>query len=262
MAHILALSSQVVRGHVGLGATVPALHYLGHEVWAVPTVLLASRPGLGRLVRYAIPARQISAVLDALGSDGCWSVLGAVFAGYFPSPRSVTAAARAIAAIKAERPGIVVFIDPILGDAGRLYVAAKTADAVRRELVPLASVVSPNRFELEWLTGASVRTLAEAVAAARRLGPARVVVTSAVETEEAVTTLLVDADDHFDRSLPRRAAIANGVGDLFAGLLLGRLLEDVSARAALEASLTDLDRVLRASERRPVLRLAALRPWA
>ena len=92
MARVLALSSHVVRGHVGLGATVPALQYLGHEVWAVPTVLLASRPGLGRPVRYELPSRRVSAVLDALRSDGCWSALAAVFAGYFPSPRSVTAA--------------------------------------------------------------------------------------------------------------------------------------------------------------------------
>ena len=258
MAHVLALSSHVVRGHVGLGATVPALQYLGHEVWAVPTVLLASRPGLGRPVRYELPSRRVSAVLDALRSDGCWSALAAVFAGYFPSPRSVTAAARAIAAIKADRPGIVVFVDPILGDAGRLYVAAETAEAVRSELVPLASVVSPNRFELEWLTGARVSTLEEAVAAARRLGPACVVVTSAIETEEAVTTLLVGEEEQLVRSLPRRADIANGAGDVFAGLLLGRLLEDLSASAALEASLIDLDRVLSASEHSPVLRLAAL----
>jgi len=78
MAHVLALSSHVVRGHVGLGATVPALQYLGHEVWAVPTVLLASRPGLGRPVRYELPSRRVSAVLDALRSDGCWSALAAV----------------------------------------------------------------------------------------------------------------------------------------------------------------------------------------
>ena len=260
MARVLALSSHVVRGHVGLGATVPALQYLGHEVWAVPTVVLASRPGLGRPMRYELPARQLSAVLDALRSDGCWAALGAVFAGYFPSARSVTAAARAIAAIKADRPSIVVFIDPVLGDAGRLYVAAETAEAVRRELVPLASIASPNRFELEWLTGVRVRTLEEAVAAARRLGPARVVVTSAVETAEDVTTLLVSDEELLARSLPRRAGIANGAGDVFAGLLLGRLLEDLSANAALDASLADLDRVLSASEHSPVLRLAALRP--
>jgi pyridoxine kinase len=56
MAKVLAISSHVVRGHVGLAATVPALQYLGHEVWALPTVLLSSRPGLGRLAKRDMPA--------------------------------------------------------------------------------------------------------------------------------------------------------------------------------------------------------------
>jgi pyridoxine kinase len=258
MARILTLSSHVVRGHVGLGATVPALQYLGHEVWALPTVLLASRPGLGRLVRLETPVDYLSGTLSALESDGTFASLGAVFAGYFPSARAVAAAAAAIVAIKAACPGIIVFVDPILGDADRLYVAAETAEAVRRELIPLASVASPNAFELGWLAGAPIRTLNEAIETARRLGPARVVVTSATESEEAVTTLLVSSDAHLARTLPRRASLPNGAGDLFAGLFLGRLLGDLTQSAALDAALADLDRVLIASERKPTLDLAAL----
>ena len=86
MARILAISSHVVRGHVGLAATVPALQSLGHEVWALPTVLLASRPGLGRLQRYELPQPDLAAMLEALEADGCWPTLDAVFTGYFPSP--------------------------------------------------------------------------------------------------------------------------------------------------------------------------------
>src|SRR5262245_29186695 len=100
MANVLAISSHVVRGHVGLAAKVPALHHLGHEVWALPTVLLASRPGLGRLVRRETPAADLAAMLCALESDGCWSTLDAVFTGYFPSSVSVTAAAEAIRRIR------------------------------------------------------------------------------------------------------------------------------------------------------------------
>ena len=89
MARILAISSHVVRGNVGLAATVPALQSLGHEVWALPTVLLASRPGLGRLSRYELPETDLSGMLAALQADGCWPMLDAVFTGYFPSPAAV-----------------------------------------------------------------------------------------------------------------------------------------------------------------------------
>ena len=59
MAKVLAISSHVVRGAVGLAATVPALQYLGHEVWALPTVLLSSRPGLGRLAKRECRRRSL-----------------------------------------------------------------------------------------------------------------------------------------------------------------------------------------------------------
>jgi pyridoxine kinase len=258
MARILAISSLVARGNVGLAATVPALQFLGHEVWALPTVLLASRPGLGRRALRETPPDYLSAVLAAWQSDGCLGSLAAVFAGYFPSASSVAAAAEMISAVKAASPDALVLVDPILGDGGALYVAPETAEAVRRQLVPLASVACPNRFELGWLTGEAPATLDAVAGAARRLGPARVIVTSAAESVETVTTLLVGQDVTLARKLPRRGAVPNGAGDVFAGLFLGRLLQQHSLIAALDDSLADLDRVLSASEGRAVLQLSAL----
>ena len=258
MVRVLAISSHVGRGTVGLAATVPALQWLGHEVWALPTVLLASRPGLGRFVRHELPAADLGAMLEALEADGCWTSLDAVFAGYFPSPESVRVAAEAIRRISRVNPNVVVLVDPVLGDAGRLYVAEDTAAAIRDDLLPLASIATPNRFELEWLTR-SAPTSGEGVArAARQLGPATVVVTSAWDTQQSVGTLLVTGGRHIERSAPKRPDIPNGAGDLFAGLLLGRLLQNQSPEAAFDACLSDLDRVLAASERRPALDLSAL----
>ena len=61
-----------------------------------------------------------------------------------------------------------------------------------------------------------------------------------------------------ERAAPKRRDIANGAGDLFAGLLLGHLLGHQTAEASLEESLSDLDRVLAASEGQAVLQLSAL----
>jgi pyridoxine kinase len=268
MARVLALSSHVVRGHVGLAATVPALQWLGHEVWALPTVVLASRPGLGRLERQErqeLP--DLAAMLAALEADGCWPMLDAVLTGYFPSAASVDVAADAIARIRAANPRAKVLVDPILGDAGRLYVAPTTAAAIRDRLLPLADIATPNLFELTWLTGAAPASLDDAASdralenvarLARQLGPATVVVTSAGETAAEVATLLVTGSPRRERRLPRRDGIPNGAGDLFAGLLLGYLLDGLSEEAALDASLAALDRVLAASAGRDVLELGAL----
>jgi pyridoxine kinase len=258
MARVLALSSHVVRGHVGLAATVSALQWLGHEVWALPTVLLASRPGLGRLVKRDVPAQELAGMLSALEADGCWPTIDAVLTGYFVTPGAVAAAAQAIARIKDANPRVLVLVDPILGDAGRLYVAEETAQAIRHELIPLAAVATPNLFELEWLTGAAARDLGDVAQAARRLGPATVVVTSASQSDAGIATLMVTATERIERVAPQRAGIPNGSGDLFAGLLLGHLLNGCTGKAALDASLADLDRVLAASVGRDMLQLSAL----
>lgn len=260
MARVLAISSHVVRGHVGLAATVPALQWLGHEVWALPTVLLASRPGLGRLARREVPAPDLAAILSALEADGCWT--DAAIAGYFPSPRAVVAAAEGIAQLRRTNPRLVVLVDPILGDDGRLYIAEETAEAIGRELLPLATIATPNRFELQRLAGSPSGSLADLTDAARRLGPATVVVTSAAETQDTVSTLLVTAMDTAERQSPRRAGIPKGAGDLLAGLVLGHLLNGRDPAAALDAALTDLDRVLAASMHQPVLQLSALHAGA
>jgi pyridoxine kinase len=231
-------------------------------VWALPTVLLASRPGLGRLARYETPPADLAAMLAALEADGCWTALDAVLTGYFPSPRSVAAAAAAVRSLKDAAPAIPVLVDPILGDAGRLYVAEATAAAIRDELLPLATIATPNLFELAWLSGRlsgdATGGPADAVSAARRLGPQAVVVTSAVQAERSISTLLVTADRAVERLSPRHDGIPNGAGDLFVGLLLGHSLNGRGLEAALDATLADLDRVLAASAGRDVLELSAL----
>jgi pyridoxine kinase len=258
MAKILAISSHVARGHVGLAATVPALQRLGHEVWSLPSVLLASRPGLGRLARHEMPPADLAAMLAALEADGCWAALDAVLTGYFPLPQAVAAAAAAVRRIKDATPGIPVLVDPILGDAGRLYVAEDTAAAIRDELLPLATIATPNLFELAWLSARATDSLGGAADAARLLGPPAVVVTSAAETEASVSTLLVTADRAIERRSPRHEGVPNGAGDLLVGLLLGHSLNGLDLEAALDPALADLDRVLAASAGRDVLALSAL----
>src|SRR5262245_5018761 len=135
MAKVLAISSHVVRGTVGLDATVPGLQWLGHEVWALPTIQLASRPGLGRMEKREVAGPELAAMLAALEADGCWPMLDAVLTGYFAGPDAVAAAADAIGRIEAANPRVFVLVDPVLGDTGRLYVAQATAEAIRDRLI-------------------------------------------------------------------------------------------------------------------------------
>ncbi|RTL62721.1 MAG: pyridoxal kinase [Hyphomicrobiales bacterium] len=265
MARVLCLSSHVVRGSVGLAATVPALQSLGHEVWALPTVTLAARPGLGQAAmlpggRRATDASELAGMLAALEQDACWPMLDAVMTGYFASAESVAAAADAIVRIMAGNPRIHVLVDPIIGDAGRLYVPESTADAIRDRLLPLADLATPNRFELQWLVGArSLDDRAAIVSAAGTLGPGLVAVTSALQSPTDVTTLLVGKTGLVRETASRLVSgIPNGSGDLFDGLLLGHLLAGLPPADAMDAALATLARVLESSAGCDVLQLRHL----
>ena len=133
-------------------------------------------------------------------------------------------AADAIERMKAANPSLLVCVDPILGDAGRLYVGQETAEAIRDRLVPLADVATPNLFELAWLTDTPAETATDIVRSACNFGPAMVVVTSAAHTAAGVGTLLVVRGSMPEHQTRTRSAIPNGAGDVLAGLFLGRLL--------------------------------------
>ena len=67
---IVSISSQVVYGHVGNCAAVPALQALGFEVLALPTVLLAHHPGHRPPRGRVLPVDEISALLDGIEEVG------------------------------------------------------------------------------------------------------------------------------------------------------------------------------------------------
>jgi pyridoxine kinase len=152
------------------------------------------------------------------------------------SPGQVGAVARFVRAMKERHPDIPYLCDPVIGDAGGLYVREEVASAIRDELIPLSTITTPNRYELSWLAGqALVETASEAEAAARSLGTQTVIVTSAPALMRGnVANLLVEQ---------RGAAIAehrlvdgprNGAGDLFSAIFLARRLGGLSSVDALE----------------------------
>ena len=72
MARILAISSQVASGHVGLSAMVPVLQALGHDVIALPTIILSNHPGHTHVSGQRITVDVLDGMVDALGRNG-WS---------------------------------------------------------------------------------------------------------------------------------------------------------------------------------------------
>ena len=183
MAKILAISSQVVFGPVGLNAIVPALQAEGHDVLALPTVTLSNHPGHGKP---AGGAHDLASLIEALENINAFDRLDAVITGYFASAEQIDIAAALIEKLNPK----IILIDPVLGDHGKLYVPLAVAEAIRDHLIPQATIAMPNAFELSWLTSESVTIESEAIAAARILNLPEIIVTS-VPAGDDLTTLRI-----------------------------------------------------------------------
>ena len=248
---IIALSSQVARGAVGNRAVVFSLETLGFPVWSLPTVIMPWHPGHGPSTRIAIPDDAFAQALNDLEGSRWSGDLGAIITGYFGSAAQVEAAAATIAALKAKQPDLLYLCDPVIGDRGGLYVDPAIAISIRDLLVPLADIVTPNRFELSWLVDGALETNSQIIDAALMLGPTRVLVTSAEPMMKGGTgnLLLTDrlallAEHRMIEGAP------NGLGDLTAALFLARLLKGEAEERALQATTASVFEIVARSVKR------------
>lgn len=262
---ILSISSQVVYGHVGNSAIVPALQALGCEVLALPTVLLAHHPGHRPPTGRGTPSAELAALLDGLDQVGALAGASAMLSGYLGRAENAGVAADAITRLRQHHAGALYLCDPVIGDDGRVYVGEGVEDAIRTRLLPLADILTPNHFELERLSGQRVSTLAQALAAARalvRLGPRTVVVTSLQHEQlsaDRIATLAVTAHEAWMVSTARLQRVPRGSGDLVAALLLGRLVLGSPVAQALSLAASAVHEVLAASAGLPEMCLVAQR---
>jgi pyridoxine kinase len=257
MARILAISSQVVRGHVGLSAIVPALQRLGHDVWALPTIVLSNHPGHPCAAGTRIDPAVHKQILDALERNGWLGEIDAVMTGYLPSPDHVRAAADIVRRLKGSQE-IPFLCDPVLGDHPKgLYLDPDAAVALRDDLIGLADVATPNRFELGWLGGGDPQTVTDVQRAAKGLPVATTIVTSAVQNDGRMSTLMVTPEGDYVCDVGWRPDVPHGTGDLFAALLLGHLVSGATPLMALARAAAGVDVAIAASAGHTELELVA-----
>jgi pyridoxine kinase len=251
MGRILAISSQVVYGPVGNTAAVPAMQAMGHEVMQVPTVLLSHHPGHGQPAGQSTAPHVFEALLKGIETVGALKKLDAVMTGYFANVSQIRAAAQVIRAIKPKH----VLVDPVMGDQGALYVPRDIAVAIRDELLPLATIATPNLYELCWLMQSRMRGLEDVVRAARSLNCPEVLVTSTEGSTKSLGTLLVRSTKVEQSESVRLPNVPNGTGDFLAGLYLAQRLRYPPA-ASFRSAMRDLNHAISLSGKSGVLAVA------
>jgi len=226
---VLSINSHVCYGHVGAQASLLPLQRLGHDVHHVPTVLLSNHPGYGGLGGGPVKLIRFDDLIDNMIARGFVDHCAALHTGYLGQAGTEAGVLRVLARLRAQRPEALYLCDPVIGDNERIYVPAEVATAIRTRLLPVADVVTPNRFELELLTDQTVDSLETAIAAChrlRQLGPDKVVCTGAATVDGSLTMLALDASGVYVVTVPYLAGAPVGTGDAFAATLLARLLLD------------------------------------
>lgn len=252
MARILAISSYVAFGHVGLSAIQPALQAMDHEVIAVPSVVLSNHYGYRHVGGAPVSAQDLTAILEGLAANGWMEDVEAIISGYLPSPEHVSVLAKTVEGLRSKSPDIVYLCDPVIGDdPGGLYVSEELARAVKDRLVPLADIITPNRFELSWLTGTDLRdseAVAEAITASDGFCSQQAVITTSVPSLEGrIENVLLSEEGKHVTSAAFTDGVPHGTGDLFAALYLGNLLHSRSQSDALSRASGLVDKVILAS---------------
>jgi pyridoxine kinase len=204
MEQILSIQSTVTIGFVGNNVAGPVITHLGHQPLLVNTVALAAHPGYGLFAGGPMPDAIFSAILRALSTLGRSKTIGTVITGYLGALTQVNAISQFVKAWQLEQTGGFYILDPVLGDNGRIYVDNKLVTAMRDNLLPLANFVTPNQFELELLSGKTVRDVPSADQAARYL----------LEQYPHLKGVLVTGINHIDNSIHDRFIGQNELADM------------------------------------------------
>lgn len=258
MARILAISSQVAFGHVGLSAVVPTLQAMGHDVIAVPTVLLSSHYGYPQVGGFNLDSSQFGGIIDSLAANGWLEDVDAVLTGYMPALEIVEGMARVLERLGATNPDVLYLCDPVVGDdPDGLYVPEAVAAGLRDMLVPQADIITPNRFELQWLSGLPVADASAADQAAVTIGSELVAATSIPSGAGQIANVLSTEDMAGKVLQPLLSNVPHGTGDLFAALLLGHLIDGQGESEALARASAGVEAVVKVSLGQPELRLIA-----
>ncbi|WP_288531675.1 bifunctional hydroxymethylpyrimidine kinase/phosphomethylpyrimidine kinase [uncultured Secundilactobacillus sp.] len=135
-----------------------------------------------------------------------------------------------------------VTVDPVMiAKGGAALLADDAIETVKAELLPLATIVTPNLPEAERLTGMTIKTAADVRASAvklRDLGALNVVIKGGHNGSDEVSDFVLLADGaEFWLSAPRVDTIrTHGTGDTLSSCITAELAKGASVEAAIRTA--------------------------
>jgi pyridoxine kinase len=257
---ILSIQSAVAFGHVGNSAAVFPLQRIGVEVMPVYTVNFSNHTGYGAWRGPLISPEDVRDVITGIEERGAFADTDMVLSGYQGGEGIADVILDAVARVKAANPAAVYACDPVMGNAvSGCFVAPAIPVLLRDRVVPAADIITPNQFELGFLTGTEPLTLEDTLASVeliRATGPRTVLVTSVQRPDRpdgTVEMLAVTDEGAWIVQTPLLPLKANGSGDVTAALFTAHLIRTGDAADALARTTSSvfdlLERTLASGQR-------------
>lgn len=262
---VAALHDLSAFGRCALTVVIPALSAMGVQVLPVPTALLSTHTGGFDGYYFRDMSDSIEPIADH------WESIGvrpdAVYTGFLSGEEQCAIIERFIRRFRGENT--LTLVDPVFGDDGVLYSSCTEGLVDRmRGLCALGDAIVPNLTEACMLCGmpyldtsamqpAELNAyISELLYALVDLGAKRVAITGIVTDKSSnVATAGLDLSAKsldktpFSVNLHREGGSYPGTGDLFASVLLGKMLGGAPFTASVAAASAFVRDVIAVSER-------------
>ncbi|KAG5125282.1 hypothetical protein JHK82_032019 [Glycine max] len=203
---VLSIQSHTVQGYVGNKSAVFPLQLLGYDVDPINSVQFSNHTGYPTFKGQVLNGQQLWDLIEGLeGNDLLFYTH--LLTGYIGSESFLNTVLQVVNKLRSTNPGLTYVCDPVMGDEGKLYVPQELVSVYREKVVPVASVLTPNQFEAELLTGFRIQSEGHGREACRLLhaaGPSK-----------------GEPPRQFRIVIPKIPAYFTGTGDLMTALLLG-----------------------------------------
>jgi len=240
MKRILTVQDISCIGKCSLTVALPIISSMGVEVAALPTAVLSTHTQFKDFTY-----RDLTS--DLLDIKEHWKKEGfefeAIYTGYLGSYEQIAILEKFFKDLKTNNN--FIFIDPVMGDNGKLYTGFNQEFATRmKELCSKADIIVPNLTEVSYMLQTeykekySEEEIKELLVKLSTLGPKRVVITgvSFKENELGVMSYNKETKEFYKYFKERIDVKYHGTGDIFASTLLGALVNELSLEESLKVA--------------------------
>ena len=257
--NILSIQSHVTYGYVGNKAATFPLQAMGFDVWPVNTVQFSNHTGYGHWQGDICTAKQVRAIIEGLTSLDLARQCDAVLSGYIGDKEIGQVILETVEQFRQANPKLIYLCDPVMAtpNGKACFVKPDIPNFFRTQGLKIATIITPNHFEAEFLYGEKINTLEDLKKASHffHAKGIRILIITSLNLQEnnpvndEVIAFLSCQSGQWLASIsrPKINLTPNGTGDLFSALYLGHLLLTEDALMAFSLALNKTYQVIQAT---------------